>query len=58
MKTYPIPAPLLQVIVNFLQKQPWIEVNDILGGVNAVVLQTDQPQAPLSKPNGGDEARP
>jgi hypothetical protein len=45
MKTYPIPAPLLQEIVAFLRLQPWLQVNNMLVGINSIVTAIDQPSA-------------
>jgi hypothetical protein len=53
MKTYSIPADLLQKIVDHFQQQPWIVANNILAGINSVVTAVDIP--PLPKTNGGDE---
>jgi hypothetical protein len=54
MKTYPIPDPLLQEIVVYLRRQPWQDVNNILAGINNVLV-ADQ-QASVPKSNGGIEA--
>jgi hypothetical protein len=46
MKTYPIPAQLLQDIVDFLQRQPYISVVRLLAGINDVIVATDRPILP------------
>jgi hypothetical protein len=59
MKTYPIPAPDLQEIVNYLQQQRYIDVVAILAKLSNIVALTDNPPLPTElpkKPNGGDEA--
>ena len=56
MKTYPIPGPLMQDIVNYLELQPWRQVNNLLAAIRDVAVATDAPQLP--KVNGGDEVSP
>jgi hypothetical protein len=56
MKTYPIPGPLLQDIVNYLEGQPWRQVTHLLAAIREIAVATDQPQLP--RVNGGDEASP
>ncbi len=60
-RTYPIPAPLLQTIINYLQMRPWQEVNQMLAEIHRIATMVDTP-GPLPpnevpKANGkGDEA--
>jgi hypothetical protein len=54
MKTYPISDQLLQEIVIYMRRQPWQDVNNILAGINNVLV-ADQ-QASVPKSNGGIEA--
>jgi hypothetical protein len=56
MKTYPIPAPLLQEIANYLQRQPWLEVNNFLAAIQKIVIEIDQPH--LAKVNGKEDNLP
>jgi hypothetical protein len=57
MKTYPIPIALFQDIVNYLQRQPWQDVNPLLVEISKFVASIDAPPQ-IPKVNGGDEARP
>jgi hypothetical protein len=60
MKTYPIPGPLLQAIVNYLQKRPWEEVNEMLVQISQIGREVDNPSPPPSLPSNGkgEELRP
>jgi hypothetical protein len=54
MKTYPIPQPLLQVIVNYLQTKPWAEVNGILAEIQQIAATIDSAAlAALAKTKNG-----
>ena len=56
MKTYPIPGPLLQSIVNYLETKPWIEVNQMLIAVGQIAREID---TAVPAGNGkGEELRP
>jgi hypothetical protein len=52
MKTYPIPGPLLQVVVNYLQRQPWGEVDEILKAIGEIARSVD---FPVPKTNGSED---
>jgi len=53
MKTYPVPLPLLQAIISFLQRQPWADVNEMLAGIHRTIQETDQPTTFAPHINGG-----
>jgi hypothetical protein len=52
MKTYPIQFQLLQRIVNYLEQQPWGQVNHLLQEIGEVARAVDD--LPQSKENGKD----
>jgi hypothetical protein len=52
MKTYPIPAPLLQELGKYLQERPWREVNGFLQALGKIATEVD---FPLQKSNGEDQ---
>lgn len=43
-KNYPISAPVLQAIVDYLQTKPWGEVNALLVAIQQAVRQPEAPQ--------------
>jgi hypothetical protein len=51
-KAYPIPAQLLQAIVNYLQLQPWKDVNGLLQEISGIARVVDE--MPQPKENGKD----
>ena len=53
-KTYPIPQQLLQVIVNYLQRQPWGEVNNMLQEIGGIARAVDEAPPQQAKENGKD----
>lgn len=55
VKTYPIPAPLLQALVNYLRKKPWEEANNFLVEIQRIADVIDNPgPLPPSMNNGSD----
>jgi hypothetical protein len=53
-KTYPFPAQLAVAIVNYLQQQPWGEVNELMYRIQCVCRPIDEAEARA----GGDAQLP
>ena len=45
-KTYTIPAPLMQTMVNTLGALPWFQVNPLMSALVPLVQAQDAPQMP------------
>jgi hypothetical protein len=55
MKNYPVPAQLLQEIANYLQRQPWVEVNNFLAAIQQIVMANNDQAATLKGNARGED---
>ena len=58
VRMYQVSGLLLQEIVNYLQKQPWSEVNNLLYGINGLLTPPANPTSFVQPSGTVTEAEP